>query len=104
MPVEQCDRELIDKLDYLEWLHVDGRPNPDALALAVAHREAAIAEDRRGRTFSPDELAEAEQRGEHKDDADHGGINAGPVGEACADAPDFFVGAIERQFGHFAFL
>lgn len=34
----QEDRELLDKLDYFEWLHCDGRPNPDALHLIAIHR------------------------------------------------------------------
>lgn len=41
--VTQADRVLLDTLDYFEWLHVDGRPNPDALTLIARFRTEALA-------------------------------------------------------------
>lgn len=39
--VIQADWKLLDALDNLEWLSVDYRPNPSALDIIAAHRQAA---------------------------------------------------------------
>jgi len=67
MPITDMDRVAIPAwcAEYL---------TPEELASLyeafAAHREAAIAEDRQSRTFSPDELAQAEQRGREAERAE----------------------------------